>query len=75
MVDYKINKYRKLTPKVYKPTYIWVEKVIHWESCKRLKFVRTNKSNEHKVESFQEKEIRKVIAYFEIRIKHSILVF
>ena len=33
-----INERKKLAQKEYKSRYDWVGKVVHWESCKRLKF-------------------------------------
>ena len=40
-----------MTQKEYKSMHDWVGKVIHWESCKRLKFHHTAKWNMHKPES------------------------
>ena len=34
---------QQISAKEYKTRYDWVEKVIHWELCKKLKFDHTNK--------------------------------
>ena len=46
----------ELAQKESKTTHEWVGKVIHWELCKRLKFVHTNKWCKQKSESFLENE-------------------
>ena len=37
-----ISKYSKLAQRKYKTRHDWVDKVIHWELCKKLKFNHTN---------------------------------
>ena len=43
----------------------WVEKVIHWELCKRLKFDHTVKWYRDKPESVLENKIHKILWDFE----------
>ena len=38
-----IKEYSKLAQKEYKTRHDWVDKVIHWEMCKKFKFDHTNK--------------------------------
>ena len=47
-------------------------KVIHWESCKELKFDQTNKWFMHEYESVLKNEIHKVLWDFEIQIYNRI---
>ena len=47
----------KLAPKHYMTKYDWVEKVIHWELHKRLKFDHADKKEMYKLESIQENEM------------------
>ena len=42
-INHIISQCSKLIQKVYKTRHDWVEKVIHWELCKKLKFDHTNK--------------------------------
>ena len=42
-------------------------KVIHWESCKRLKFDHTLKGYMHKSKSAFENKTHKISCYFEIQ--------
>ena len=51
----------------------WVEKVIHKELCKRLRFAHINKWDMHKPEYVWENEMHKIILDFKIPIKHLIL--
>ena len=44
----------KLAQKVQKTRHDWVEKVIHWELSKKLKFDQTAKPYMHKTEYVQE---------------------
>ena len=47
--------------KEYKSQYNWVGKVIHWESCKKLKFDHTTKWHMHKPESVLENKMHKIL--------------
>ena len=53
--------------KEYKTRHDWVEKVIHWELCKKLKFDHTNKWYIHKPESVRENETLKILWEFSSR--------
>ena len=66
MINYIISKCSKLAQKEYKARCDWVEKVIHWELCKKLKFDHTNKS-------VLENETHKLLRDFEIQMDHLIL--
>ena len=57
MVNHIKRECSKLAQKKYKNRHEWVEKVIHWELCKRLKFDNTCKQYMLKPESILEKEI------------------
>ena len=46
-----ISKCSKLVQREYKTRHDWVEKVIHWELCKKFKFDHTNKWYVHNPES------------------------
>ena len=47
-------------------------KEIHWELCKKLKFIRTIKWYMHKAESVLENEMHKILWSFEIQTDHQI---
>ena len=55
-----------------KTKHDWVGKGIHWELCKRVKFVYTTKWYIHKPESILVKEILKIIRDFVIQTDHQI---
>ena len=42
IIHHVLSKYRKRTEKEYKTKPDWVEKVIYWELCKKLKFDHTD---------------------------------
>ena len=44
--------------------HIWVEKVIHWELCKRLKIDNFTKSYRRKPESVLENDMHKILCRF-----------
>ena len=50
----------------------WVEKMIHWELCKRLKFYHTNKWYVYKPDSILENETHNILWDFEIETGHQI---
>ena len=64
---------RNLMQKEYKSRHDWVEKVIHWELCKKFKFDYTNKWYMHNPESVLENETHNIIKDFEILTDHQIL--
>ena len=47
--------------------------MIHWEMCKKFKFVHTNKSYMHNIESVLENETHKILWDFVIQTDHLIL--
>ena len=67
-----LNEHSKYIQKKYKTRYDWVEKVIHWELCKKLKFDYTTKWYMHKPESVLENEMHKILWDFEIQTDHLI---
>ena len=69
-INHIISECSKLVQKEYKTRNVWVEKVIHWELRKRLKFDHINKLYMHKQESFLENETLKILWYFEIPTNH-----
>ena len=62
----------KLAEKEYKTRHDEVGKVIHWESCKELKFDHTNKWYMHNPEFVLENETHKLLSDFDIQIDHLI---
>ena len=50
----------------------WVEKVIHWELCKKLKIAHTTKWYIYKPESVQDNKMYKILWGFEIQTDHLI---
>ena len=56
MVNHVKSKCSEQAQKEYKTGHNWVGKVIHWESCKRLKFDYTTKWYIYKLESIRENE-------------------
>ena len=63
----------KLAQKDYKIRHDWVDKVIHWELCKKFKFNHTNKQYMHNTKSILENEMHKILWDFEIQTNHLIL--
>ena len=64
MTETNQSECRKLVQKVYKTRHDWVEKVIHWELCKKLKFDHTNKWHIHNPESIMENKTQKLLGGF-----------
>ena len=65
--DKTINhKSSKLAQKEYKTRHDWMEKVIHWELCKKFKFNLTNKWYMYNPEFVLENETHKLLLDFEI---------
>ena len=73
MLNNIINECCELAQKEYKTRHDWVEKVIHRELCKKLKFDHTNKWYLQNPESVLENETDKRLRDFEIQIDHLIL--
>ena len=72
--DEPINHIRtcsKLAQKEYKTRHAWVDKVIQWELCKKLKFDYTNEWYMHNQESIQENET-KLLRNLKIQADHLI---
>ena len=67
-----ISEYRKLAQKEYKNRHHLVEKVIHWELCKKMKFHHTDKFYKHKSESILKNEMHKILWDFGILTNHLI---
>ena len=63
---------QQINTKVNKTRHDWVEKVIHWELCKKLKFDHTSKQFIHNPESILENETHKLLWSFEIQTDHLI---
>ena len=72
-INHKISEYSKLTQRGYKSRLDWVEKVIHWELCRKFKFDLANKWYIHDLESIQENETHKILGNFKIPRDHLIL--
>ena len=50
----------------------WVDKVIHWEMCKKFKFDHTNKWYMHNPASVLENDLHKILWDFDIHTDHLI---
>ena len=72
MIKHIVSKYNKLTQKECKTRHDWVEKVTHWELCKKFTNGKTNKWYMHKPESIQENERHEILWDFEILREHLI---
>ena len=64
-MNHPISECSKSTQKEYEMRHDWVEKIIHWELCKKLKF--DHKWSMYKQESVQENETHKIPWDFEIQ--------
>ena len=62
-----ISECNTFAQKEYKTKHDWVEKVIHRELYKKLKFDRTNKWNMHNSESVLENDMHKLLWDFVIQ--------
>ena len=65
MVNHIWGEFSKLTQKKYKSRHDWLEKVIHEELCKRLKFDHTTKRYIDKAESVFKIETHKILMDFD----------
>ena len=66
-INHIISKCSKLTQKKNKTRHEWVDKVIHRELCKKLKFDYMNKWYMHNPASVLENETHKLLWDFEIQ--------
>ena len=66
-INHIISGCSKLAQKEYKTTDDWVDKVINWESCKKLNFDHTKKWYMHNPESALETEKDQFLWDFEIQ--------
>ena len=71
-INHIISEYSKLAQKGYKTRHNWVDKVIHWEMCKKFKFHHTNKWYMHNPVSVLENDRHKLIWDFDIQTDHLI---
>ena len=70
MINHMISECRKLARKTCKSRHDGVRKMIHWESCKKIKFVHTNKWYTPNIESALENETHKLQFDSEIQTDH-----
>ena len=66
-INLLINKCSKLAQRKHNPKHDWVEKMIHWELCKKLKFDYNSKWYMRKPESVPDNETHLVFWDFEIQ--------
>ena len=62
----------KLAQKEYKTRHDWVDKVIHWELCKKFKFDNANKGYMYNPESVLENETHQLLWDLEIQTDYLI---
>ena len=72
MINHIIRKCSKLAQKEYKTRHDWVDKVIHWELCKKFKFDHTKKWYMYNTKSVLKNEMHKLLWDFEIQTYHLI---
>ena len=72
MTNHLISECSKLAQKEYKTRHDGVAKVIHGESCKKLKFEHMNKWCIHYPESVLENKMHKILWDFKIQTDHLI---
>ena len=65
---------KQLPQKEYKIKHDWVEEVIDWELCKKVKFNHMNKCYIYNPESVLKNETHKLLSDFEIQTDHLILM-
>ena len=73
-INHILSESSKLAQKEYKTRYDWVDKVIHWELCKKFKFDHTNTWYIHNLASVQENETHKLNWDFEIQADYLISI-
>ena len=72
MINHIISESSKLAQKEYKTRHDWVGKVIHWEMCKKLKFVHANKWYMHNPAPVLENDMHKLLWDFNKQADHLI---
>ena len=65
-INHIISECSKLAQKEYKARHDWVDKGIHWEMCKKLKFDQTNKYYMHNPAPVRENDTYKHLWDFNI---------
>ena len=71
-INHIISERSKLAQKEYKTRHDWVDKVIHWEMCKKFKFDRINKWCMHNPVPVLENDTHKLLWDFDIHTDHLI---
>ena len=71
-INHIISECSKLAQKEYKTKHDWVGKVIHWELCKKMKFVHMNKWYMYNPASVLENGTHKLHWDFDIQTDHLI---
>ena len=71
-INHIISECSKLAKKKYKTRHDWMDKVIHWEMCKKFKFDYKSKWYMHNPASFQENDTHKLLWDFNIHTDHLI---
>ena len=64
---------QQIAGKDCKTRHGWVDKVIHWEMCKKFQFDRTNKWYMHNLAAVLENDTQKLPRGFDIQTDHLIL--
>ena len=72
-INHIISECSKFAQKEYKTRLDWVDKVIHWEMCKKFEFDRTNKWQMHNQAHVLENDTHKLLWDFDIQTDHIIL--
>ena len=67
-----ISKCSKLAQKEYEAKHDWVDKVIHWEMCRKFLFDHTNKWYMHNPAPVLENDSHKLLWGFNIQTDHLI---
>ena len=70
-VSHIISERRKLATRECKNKHEWLERAIHRELCKKLKFMHTDKCYIHKPEFALEKKTHRILWNYELQIVHS----
>ena len=65
-IHHIISECSKLAQKLYKARHDWVDKMIHWEMCKKFKFDHTNKWYMHKPAPVLENDTHKLLWDFDV---------
>ena len=73
MINHIKSECSKLARMEYKMRHAWVDKVIHWEMCKKFKFDHTNKWYMHNPALVLENDTHKLLWDIDIHTDHLIL--